>query len=381
MLNNRLQEYINNPDCDLINYRVGYEYEKIGQYASAISFYLRAAERSPNKDLVYECLLRVSKCFSFQGSRDTSELNSISQAITLIPDRPEAYYYKSCYYSWRGKFQEAEEAATIGILFVQNKKVFFNPMEYQTKDQLILQKALSCKGVGKLKESLEWYKLITEDKYSFCYETAKNNVSNIGYKAMPPVLYDFTMKKNFKFQFKGIEKINRNYSQALQDMFVLYHTKGNKGTYLEIGAGHPFYGNNTALLEELGWTGVSLDYNKEMVDAFNKQRKNPCLLQDATKADYLKILKDFPKVIDYLQIDCDPAEVSLQVLKKIPFDKYQFKIITFEHDSYLSPKKEVRKESRGYLKQQGYVLVEKDVTINGKDSFEDWYIHSSLVKP
>ena len=74
-----------------------------------------------------------------------------------------------------------------------------------------------------------------------------------------------------------MEKVERNFSESYQDMFILSMLNGKRnGTYLEIGAGNSFYGNNTALLEtQFDWTGVSLDIEESFVEGFTKDRKNP----------------------------------------------------------------------------------------------------------
>ena len=65
---------------------------------------------------------------------------------------------------------------------------------------------------------------------------------------------------NFKLKFDGLETIEKNYSQTFQDLFVLYVLKGKRdGFYIEVGGGKPFHGNNTALLKEFGWDGVTFE--------------------------------------------------------------------------------------------------------------------------
>ena len=121
-------------------------------------------------------------------------------------------------------------------------------------------------------------------------------------------------------------------------MFVLSMNNGtNSGTYLEIGAGDYKYGNNTYLLEyDFNWSGVSIDINIVSVEGFNNVRKNKCLCADATKIDYIKLLNENYEStnIDYLQLDCDPPNITFDILSKIPFDNYKFGVITYEHDHY-----------------------------------------------
>jgi len=39
-------------------------------------------------------------------------------------------------------------------------------------------------------------------------------------------------------------------------------------------------------------------------------------------------------IIDYFSFDLEPPLLTLEVLKKFPFDKYKFGVITFEQDFY-----------------------------------------------
>jgi hypothetical protein len=169
------------------------------------------------------------------------------------------------------------------------------------------------------------------------------------------------------------------YSQAAQDRFVymiLYGLLGkqDQGYYLEIGAGDPINTNNSYFFEkELNWSGISIDISKEHTKQWYASRSNLLLNEDATKSDYGTILQSFPKVIDYLSLDID--ECYADVLKKIPFKDYTFKVITIEHDFYRYGDL-YRKQERQILESFGYYLLCSDVSITGF-CFEDWWIHPS----
>jgi hypothetical protein len=170
-------------------------------------------------------------------------------------------------------------------------------------------------------------------------------------------------------------------------MFVLAITGGKKnGSYLEIGSAGPYYGNNTALLEKnFSWNGVGIEYNKDFIPEYEANRSNPVLCVNALQVNYDEILstlsKNEPGVIDYLQLDCEPSKVTYQIMERIPFDKYKFRVITYEHDDYVDMEKCYRYKSRQFLKSKGYVLVVNDVSPDGKSNFEDWWVHPDLVDP
>ena len=164
-------------------------------------------------------------------------------------------------------------------------------------------------------------------------------------------------------------------------MFVLsVHNGKRNGTYLEIGASDPFYNNNTALLETgFDWTGLSLEINPEEVRKFKESRKNPILEVDATQVDYKSLLENyqFPEIIDYLQVDCDPAEITLSILEKVLESGRRFRVIHFEHDAYVGDK--VRGVSRDLLNSKGYELRVPDVAFNQSNTFEDWWVLTNEV--
>jgi hypothetical protein len=66
MLREKIVEFVNNPYDLLVNLELGWEYEQIKQYASAVSHYMRGAEygldslnESGKRILITECLLRA----------------------------------------------------------------------------------------------------------------------------------------------------------------------------------------------------------------------------------------------------------------------------------------------------------------------------------
>jgi hypothetical protein len=180
-------------------------------------------------------------------------------------------------------------------------------------------------------------------------------------------------------KFGNYDTVLRNYSEAFQDLFVLTMFDGKRsGTYLEIGAGDPVYGNNTYLLEsEFGWTGTAIDYNADLSAAYNRKRgdSNQCITADATEFDYT----DIGPYIDYLQIDCDPPEVSYQALQRIDFDKTEFGIITFEHDLYADTSKLIKYLASDYLESKGYVRIAENVAPDAVRAYEDWWVNPKHV--
>lgn len=66
-----------------------------------------------------------------------------------------------------------------------------------------------------------------------------------------------------------------SYSQCGEDLIVdfIFSVTGERtGTYLDIGAHHPTYLNNTAILYKKGWRGVNVDPLQKNMELFAKKR-------------------------------------------------------------------------------------------------------------
>jgi hypothetical protein len=200
--------------------------------------------------------------------------------------------------------------------------------------------------------------------------------------------YTKSMMKDFRFPFDGLETIEENYSQALQDLFVLSVLNGeHDGTFLEIGGFHPEFLSNSLLLErDFGYSGITIDLDSSVESQFKAYgRKCKFITADATKLDYNVVLSSFDKpIISYLQIDIEPNIQSLNCLRIIPFDNFDFKTISFEHDNYDPNQSKdvndaIRKESEEILELNGYIAVAKNIENMGSDEFESWWISPKYV--
>ena len=66
-------------------------------------------------------------------------------------------------------------------------------------------------------------------------------------------------------------------------------------------------------------------------------------------------------------------------METVPFDKYRFAVITYEHDHYVDMANKYRQMSREFLGSRGYVLVVNDLSPDGRSTFEDWWVHPDLI--
>lgn len=182
-------------------------------------------------------------------------------------------------------------------------------------------------------------------------------------------------------QYDWIEYIRYPESKSLdnQESFVINVLRQKEnGYYVEIGANHPFIANNTSLLEsKFGWSGVGLEIEEKFVTEYNQSRKNQCVMADAMSFDYKDyfVKNNFPKQIDYLQIDIDdnPRHANLMALVQLPLAEYRFSVITIEHGVNTDyTLEELRRTQRTILTSYGYKLV-----VQG--DAEDWWIDPMAV--
>lgn len=389
-LDEYLIKYINQPEDPDNNFNLGTYYDSIGQTATAVSYYLRAAERYSDKENQYICLILSAKCFERQGSRNFTVKGLYQNAITTCPGRPEAYYFLSKFHESEknkdGSWTDAYVMASIGTYNAES--ISHHPLKtdigYPGLQGLLYHKAYNGWRCGVCDDARNIFKFIllnypNDLEYQRrCFNELIRIDSNNSFET-----YNSSQYNKLKYKFAGSETISRNYSEAFQDMFVLSMLNGKrKGTYLEIGAGSSYYGNNTVLLEKsFDWFGIGLDLSEEFVNQHSSERSNPCLLKDALDLDYHEFLssKFETKDIDYLQLDCDPPKVTYEILRKIPFDDYRFAVITYEHDYYVDGSESYKEKSREYLKSKGYQLAISNISPNDWKDYEDWWVHPDLI--
>jgi len=379
-----LLDYINQPNDALANFQLGLEYEQMGQTGAAISFYLRTAERTQDDLLQYEALLRMALCFGVQKTRDDTQKVLLQKAMMLIMDRPEAYFLLARAHE---RLEQWHEGWTVSSMALKMCRWDCEPLrtnvEYPGKWGVMFEHGVCAWWVGECEQSR---RTMFELRYSWPLDqihrdACDRNLQVCGWPRLT-LPYDPAKAQSLRCGFPGLEKIQRNFSQSLQDIFVLSATRDMPDSrwYLEIGSAEPFYHNNTALLEtQFGWQGVSLEINGAKAADFAQQRRNPVLCQDALATNYESVLAAHgaPRDLGYLQVDCDPPENSYRILTSMPWSTRRFAAITFEHDYYADTS--VRERSRAFLKSQGYELIAGDIAFDHKHSYEDWWVHPDLV--
>jgi GR25 family glycosyltransferase involved in LPS biosynthesis len=160
-----LLNFIKNPNTPESNWNLALHYHNIGQTASAVSFYLRTAERTDDSLLQYECLIRASMCFDVQGSRNFTVKGLLQHAISIQPDRPEAYYLLSKFYEKQtneGHWNYSYMMASIGERTLNKiHSPLKTQVDYPGEFGILFQKAVSAWWCGLCDESRKLF----EDLY------------------------------------------------------------------------------------------------------------------------------------------------------------------------------------------------------------------------
>ena len=327
-MNELVNAYAMDPQSPETNYNLASAYHDDGEYNAAISFYIRCKERTDDFRLKFKCILKSIECFRSQGKKDYVISDLYNHIVTLCKDN------------------------------VDESREMLREISSSTLDEL---------------EGDEKSIILT------C-------IANVGLteRSLTHNYYHSTYLNLLRHRFPGVEDVEFNYAQAYQDFFVLSMLKGKRcGNFVEIGGAYPYYGNNTAILEDnFGWSGISIEWGRDFCEQYSKERKNTKVFcDDATKIGYKTLLDgNFnTNVIDYLQLDIEPATNTYNVLLKIPFDEYKFAVITYEHDHYIDYSRQCRDLSRKYLESKGYVMVVNDISNDGVAAYEDWWIHPDLV--
>lgn len=195
------------------------------------------------------------------------------------------------------------------------------------------------------------------------------------------------------------------YSQAGQDKWV-HEVIGNSGVFVEVGAYDGVQTSNTFALENSGWTGLCIEANREIFKQLHSNRKSTnvnkavtnykgtCLFgidriggETIVDCDTLDgILKEhlMPRRIDYMSLDIEGHELT--ALKEFPFEKWDIRLLTVEHNIYCEGAAN-KNALYKLLTSNGYVRMFEDVRcldpnpLYFNQPFEDWYVKNPAFKP
>jgi tetratricopeptide (TPR) repeat protein len=168
------------------NFDIAIEYERLGQTASAVGFYLRAAEYGYKTDplITYTSLLKISVCIEGQKDRKNTVSNVILQAMAYLPERPEAYFLLSKFYEKDAGWQETYTYASLGANALKTSHIDLPVVvgDYHGAYAFKFQIAVSAWWIGRREESLRLLnELDARTDLSDIYKNAvKANLEKLG---------------------------------------------------------------------------------------------------------------------------------------------------------------------------------------------------------
>jgi len=168
-MNSLLIKYAENPKDAKLNFDMAVQYLSIKHYAGAVTHFLRCAEYGDieqDKDLIYESLLNISICFRILGDRVYSEEGWLMHAVSLCPNRPEAYWLLSLLYERLKKWQECYAMSCIGLSMLHNEKPLLFNIGFYGYYVLLFQKMVSSYFI-RPEETKQLLKLLYADIDSF----------------------------------------------------------------------------------------------------------------------------------------------------------------------------------------------------------------------
>lgn len=172
-LQNLLECFIKNPHDNLNKFWLGYEYEKLGHCSSAMGYYLSCAENTDDDLLAYECLLRKAVAFRRIGGREAHVRNALQLAVSLLPQRPEAYYLMSVVYEitrdardedkWQQSYAWASIGKEIDVIF--KGESLLTDVGYEGYSALEFQQAVALWWMGRFSCAKDLFNKLLENPF------------------------------------------------------------------------------------------------------------------------------------------------------------------------------------------------------------------------
>ena len=165
-LEQKLKKYILASDEPLNCFELGYEYELIEQYASAMGYYLKCAELTKDDRVAYHSLLRKARCFDALPDREAHVRSCCLLAIGILPNRPEAYHLLSVSYEHDRLWQEsyAWASAAQRLNGIAKGDILGTDVNYPGHFVLPFQEAVALWWIGRFDESLEKFHELSKVK-------------------------------------------------------------------------------------------------------------------------------------------------------------------------------------------------------------------------
>ena len=206
-----LLKFINDPYNPEINFWLGYEYDLENHKATAITYYLRAAEFTDDKNLAYESLIKIISCLEYIGKRPKSIKNTILNAISCIPTRPEAWYFLSSYLENIQNRRESYTASCMAELYRDNYKPTLTDIKYHTFLPQF-QKAVTTWWIGNCDEARFLFEDLLKNHNLTDEHTklAHKNLAGLNGNRFYTIPYTKDKHNVLRYKFQNSKNIEKN---------------------------------------------------------------------------------------------------------------------------------------------------------------------------
>lgn len=417
MITDLLNNFILDSENAEHNYALARYYHDLEQTASAVSYYLRCAERTKDKNLQYACMVYASNCFVSQGTRKLSVKGLLQHAIALLPNRPEAYFFLSKQYESEhvdaGRWMNAYLSISLGVDKPEPQLPLYG---YPGKHAMLIQKAHCAWWSGLCDEARDILMQLVNDLTlpTHLHKLVYDNISVIAEKAgglhsvyYTDVLQQFLKEHSFDW---GAAANNAWFKRIVeqeifeQDVYQKFRKVHPGDVVFDIGASvGPFAYKirdakaskivciepHVELFKTLQRNTTAICINKAIgnVDGFEHQaglfnenfietqeKDNSQLVPTITFESLLS--ETDTKHIDFLKIDCEGGEYSIFTPERISWVRQNVKYIVGEW--HLS-NDELRQQFRTF--RDTYLSIFKNHEIYSFDGvnikhdlWTDWFI-------
>ena len=360
------------------NYELARWYHKQKQTASAITYYLRAADRSEDSLLAYECLLHMASCFNDQKNRNYTVKGLYQQAINLLPKRPEAYFLYSRFNEWNKMYADAYTIANLGLNICDFDLEPLSNVDYPGKYGLIFEKAVCSYWWGKTKECEELF-FDLKDNYDLdqIHKTAvESNILRLGFCREES---KFNYDQNFDWSDLSYEdKITIEREIVHEQVYRFWKDVKENDVVLDIGASVGAY--TISILDQKPSKVYCIEPSKKLLKTLSKNcsekvfdsKENPLILINKAIVDdetdkinifgqeekfsgitFKKLIEEYEiNHINFMKVDCEGGEYSIFKKENMKFLLNHVDFIAMEvHLNYEGCREKFKNFRDNYLKQ------------------------------
>lgn len=409
-----LSNFIADPENPDNNFKLGLHYDLIGQTASAVSYYLRTAERTEFDIIKYQSLLRAAICFDLQGCRNFTVKGLLQHSLSILPNRPEAYFLLSRFYEKEKNYHDCYLIASLGEKVAKKSPEPLSVnVDYPGFYGILFEKAVSSWWCGLCDESRKLFEDLNNnyELNDIHKEAVKNNLKrltetnkNLHEVYKPKEIRDFNWGEAAKNEwFKNtvekeifIDKVYEKFFEVEEDDIVFdigassgpftYSIKEKKPSKVYCFEPHSqLFVNLTDNVECKNITCINkaigpVDGEFKTLGLFNKDIIESSVKSNSQQVSSVKfstfIKENNIEKIDFLKTDCEGGEYDIFNDENLSWIKKNVKKIAGEwHLSNTEQKQKFKHFRDTYLRDfPNHEVYSLDYVDIKWSVWDDWFI-------